>query len=382
MNNAARSSPLQEGTLNILHLDSGRTLRGGQKQVLLLLAGLQELGHRVVLGCRPGPLAEHAGVRSHKVLSLPLRGEWDLPSAWKIARYAKTGGIDLVHTHDAHTHALARLSQALGMRQPLVVHRRVDFPPSQGLWNRWKYSSGVSSYIVISKAIGTRLERLGVPASKIDWIPSSVDLPSLQREEQSPFPDGVPEPAPGELWLTCVGAIEEEKGQHLLLSCIPDLLEHYPALRFCFLGEGKNRANLEATARTMAVDRHCLFAGFVTPVAPILKRSVCVVLPTLSEGFSLAALEAMAVGTTVIASATGGLKELIASGEDGLLFPPADQDQLKRAIRCALDEPGLRQQLGQKARTKVRQLYTAGQMVQRTVAVYRSVVERQRPASV
>lgn len=382
MSPAAEGSPASSGTLHILHLDAGRTLRGGQKQVLLLLRGLRERGHRVTLGCPPGPLRDAARARGIPLLPLPLRGEWDLSSAWKIKRFANSHAADIIHTHDAHSHGLARLSQVLGLQRPLIVHRRVDFPLSPGVWNRWKYLDGVSAFAVVTQGIGKRLERLGVPPSKIAWIPSSVDLPTLDQEQGLAFPEGVLEPPAGELLITCVGALEEEKGQHLLLSSAVKLLKDFPTLRLYFLGEGRDRQKLESIARALGVEQHCLFAGFVQPVAPIVKRSTCVVLPTLSEGFSPAALEAMALGTPVIASATGGLMELITPGEDGLLFPPGDSEQLQAAIRRVLSEPKLREELGRQAEKKVRANYTSERMLERTLALYRRGLEQRRSLSI
>lgn len=382
MNAAAQGSAPSGDRLHLLHLDGGRTLRGGQKQVLLLLRGLQQRGHRVTLGCPPGPLREAAVAENIPLLPLPLRGEGDLLSAWKISRFVRAHAPDIIHAHDAHSHGLTRLSQILGMRQPLVAHRRVDFPLSPGVWSRWKYLGGVSAFIVVTQGIGNRLERLGVSPSKIAWIPSSVNLSALDEEQEQAFPEGVPEPPAGERLITCVGALEEEKGQHLLLSSAVELLKDFPALHFCFLGEGRDRQKLESLARTLGVEQHCLFAGFVQPVAPIVKRSTCVVLPTLSEGFSPAALEAMALGTPVIASATGGLTELITPGEDGLLFPPGDSEQLRAAIRRILSEPKLREELGRQAEKKVRANYTSERMVERSLALYRRVLEQRPPSSI
>ncbi len=253
---------------------------------------------------------------------------------------------------------------------------------SGGVWNRWKYLNGVAAFVAISQAIGKRLEALGVPPSKVAWIPSSVDLAALDEEERQAFPPGVPEPPADAPLIACVGALEEEKGQHLLLSCMPELLKDFPALRLDFLGEGRDREKLESLARALGVDTHCLFAGFVQPIAPILRRSACVVLPTLSEGLSVTSLEAMALGTPVVASATGGLTDLISSGENGWLFPPADVEQLRQAIRRMLEGPAFRAELGRKAREKVRARYSCERMVERTLALYRRVVAEHRSASI
>lgn len=358
--------------MRILHLDSGLSLRGGQKQILLLLRGLRLRGYEVLLGCREGRLSEAARTAGIPVEILPLRGEWDLSSAWRI-RHLADSGFDLVHTHDAHTHTLARLAQSLGMRTPLAVHRRVDFPIASGAFNRWKYLRGITAFIVISRAIGRRLVHSGVNPTRIHLVPSSVDLETLDREASLPFPAGVRPPGPDEVLFTCVGALEEEKGQHFLLSCLPSLLQEHPRLLFYFLGEGRWREKLELLARTLRVAERCHFTGYVTPVAPVLKRSAGLVLPTLSEGLSSAALEAMALGIPVAASATGGLPEIIDSGENGLLFSPGDVDGIQLALTRLIEDSELRTELGEKARKKARSRFTAEAMVGATERVYLSI---------
>jgi glycosyltransferase involved in cell wall biosynthesis len=359
--------------MRILHLDSGRALRGGQKQILLLLRGLRQRGHEILLGCREGKLSEAARAADIPVEILPLRGEWDLDSAWRI-RHLAHSGCDLVHTHDAHTHTLARLAQALGMRTPLAVHRRVDFPIAPGAFNRWKYLRGVTAYLAISRTIGRRLEQLGVDPERIHPVPSSVNLETLDREASLPLPKGLHPPEPDEILFTCVGALEEEKGQHFLLSCIPPLLQAHPRLLFYFLGEGPWREKLEQLARTLGVADRCRFPGYITPVAPVLQRSAGVVLPTLSEGLSSSALEAMALGIPVAASATGGLPEIIDSGENGLLFSTGDVDGIQLALRRLIEDSELRTLLGEKARSKVRARFTSEIMVEATERVYQSVM--------
>ncbi len=359
--------------MRIFHLDSGRALRGGQKQILLLLRGLRQRGHEILLGCREGKLCEAARAAGIPVEILSLRGEWDLPSAWRI-RHLADSGFDLIHTHDAHAHTLARLAQALGMKTPLAVHRRVDFPIAPGAFNRWKYLRGVTAFIVISRAIGRRLEQSGVDPGRIHPVPSSVDLETLDREVSLAFPAGLRPPEPDEILFTCVGALEEEKGQHFLLSCIPPLLQAHPQLLFYFLGEGPWRERLEHLARTLGIAARCRFAGYVIPIAPVLRRSAGVVLPTLSEGLSSAALEAMALGIPVAASATGGLPEIIDSGENGLLFSPGDPDTMQLALRRLIEDSELRTALGEKARIKVRARFTSEIMVEATEQAYRSIL--------
>src|SRR5580658_8040168 len=125
--------------MNILHLDLGKEMRGGQHQVLLLMRALERRGHRQLLLARPGsPLVKEFG-------AVPLGAR--LPA-----------GFDIIHAHDSAAH-----TRALTSRLPLVVARRVAFPVKRGILSQWKYRRA-SHYIAVSNFVAGELQRAGIPA--------------------------------------------------------------------------------------------------------------------------------------------------------------------------------------------------------------------------
>ena len=159
--------------MNILHLDSGRQLRGGQWQVLLLMQALSRRGHRQQLLARPGsPLLERA--RRAGFAAEPSRLGW---------RLASRSGFpaDLIHAHDAASHTAAVLRRR---RAPLVVSRRVSFPVGRGWLSRWKYARA-AHYIAVSHYVARQLRSVGIPQERIAVVLDGVSLPVLtQRGEQ------------------------------------------------------------------------------------------------------------------------------------------------------------------------------------------------------
>src|SRR5436190_2168374 len=141
--------------MRVLHLDSGREMRGGQWQVLRLMRGLRERGHQQELMCRGGsPLFQAALQESFDVYPLSI-GRF--PSAARAA--------DLVHAHDARTHGLA----AFFPRGPIVVARRVGFPIHTGFFSRIKYQRA-SHFIAVSRYVADVLRTSGVPDSRISVV--------------------------------------------------------------------------------------------------------------------------------------------------------------------------------------------------------------------
>src|ERR1022692_2250696 len=148
--------------MNILHLDLGKEMRGGQHQVLLLMRALERRGHHQLLLARPGsPLVRNFG-------ATPLGAR--LPS-----------GFDVIHAHDSAAH-----TRALTSRLPLVVSRRVAFPVKRGILSRLKYRRA-SHYIAVSNFVADELQRGGVAAQKIIVIFDGVELPATVPHHSGRF---------------------------------------------------------------------------------------------------------------------------------------------------------------------------------------------------
>lgn len=148
--------------MRVLHLDTGRTMRGGQHQALLLVQALSGRGVECALLAPAGaPLLERARAAG-------LRAEALTPGAVRSA----ARGFDLIHCHDARSHTLAALLAPV----PFAVSRRVDFPIHTHWLARWKYRRA-ALFLAVSEAVKRRLEAAGVPRAKIAVVPDGVALP-------------------------------------------------------------------------------------------------------------------------------------------------------------------------------------------------------------
>ena len=147
--------------MTILHLDSGREMRGGQYQALALIEGLRAAGHEVRVLAHPGmPFFARAAAEP-----LTLR-----------AIHAASLKADLVHAHDSRSHTFA----AISARAPLVVARRVAFPAGRSFAARWKYGRA-ARFLAVSRFVAGELERAGVPSERISVVYDGVDLPAAVR---------------------------------------------------------------------------------------------------------------------------------------------------------------------------------------------------------
>ena len=299
--------------MRVLHLDAGREMRGGQWQVLRLIEGLAAAGIESILLARPGtPLYQTARARGWRVES------WGFSKALWLARRC-----DLVHAHDAHSHSLAIVGRA-----PLVVARRVAFP----LRSRWKYRRA-ARFIAVSEFVKSVLVAGGVPEGKIAVVHDGVPLLELAN-------GGLPEPVPRVKPLAPANAADPRKGATLALE---------------------------------AARLACVPLEFSDDLERDLRQASLFVYITYSEGLGSAALLAMSAGLPVVASETGGLREVIQHGANGLLVENS-AGAIAAAIRELVERPDFARQLGREARRTVETRFTCDLMVRRTMEVYREVL--------
>ena len=342
----------------ILHVDSGRSWRGGQRQVFLLAAGLRDLGYRTLIVAPTGsPLirkADQAGLPTYR---LTLRGEWDIRSARELRAVAREWDARIMHAHDARSHSIGRLALFGKRRTKLVVTRRVVFPPKQV---RLKYRHGVDAFIAISNAVKAVMVKAGVPADRIEVVYSGVPAPVVRRPRNWRRERGWP---PSSVICGIVGAMTQEKG----LDLVSGIARRRPGelfrrTRIVLLG-GKGNGG------TTISGVESFDAGFVEEVHDAMAGLDVLWHPARSEGLGTAVIDAMALGVPPIAFAVGGLPEVIEDGKSGLLIPAGDVAGFVRAAAALLSDDGLRAMLADGARQRARE-FDSKRMIERTAEVY------------
>jgi glycosyltransferase involved in cell wall biosynthesis len=346
----------------ILHVDSGRSWRGGQRQVFLLANGLRDLGYRVlIVGPTGSPLirrAEHAGLPTYR---LTLRGEWDISSARELRAVAREWKADIVHAHDARSHSIARLA-LLGKRKTrLIVTRRVAFPPRQV---RLKYRHGVDAFIAISNAVKAVMVKAGIPANRIDVVHSGIPAPQVKRPRNWRRERGWPASS-----VVCgiVGAMTQEKGVDMIGAIARRLPgEVFRRTRLILLG-GKGKGG------TTVAGVEGFDAGFVEEIHDAIAGLDVLWHPSRSEGLGTSVIDAMAIGVPPIAFAVGGLPEVIEDGKSGILVPAGDMNAFMRAAAELVTNDELRARLAEGAKLRARE-FDARRMIQLTAEVYERVI--------
>jgi glycosyltransferase involved in cell wall biosynthesis len=361
-------------TYRTLHIDGERTWRGGEQQALYLTTGLKQRGHGVTVACQPGsPLAERAREAGLDVVEVRMRGEADFVAVWALRKLIRRGGFDLVHMHTSHAHSLGCAAAALARRGKCIVSRRVDFGVAKNAISAFKYHHGVDRFIAISEAIRGVLVAGGVAADRISVVHSGIDLARFEGVRPGGFREefGVAPDAPV---IGNVAAMADHKGQRYLVAAMPRVLEREPKARLFILGDGELRGPLESQVRELGLGAAVTFTGFRTDVPQWLAFFDVFVMSSHLEGLCTSVLDALAMRRPVVASAAGGLPEIIIHERTGLLVPPKEPAPLADAIVRVLHDRELGRRLAEAGRRRVEEHFSAESMVEGTIAVYDGVM--------
>jgi len=298
--------------MHVLHLDTGRDMRGGQRQTLLLYRGLERLGVRQTLLCR-GELRRAAEAREISPFEV-----------WRAASQA-----DLIHAHDAKAHTLGAL---FGRGRPLAVSRRVAFPVRTGLLSRWKYRQA-ALYLAVSEFVCDRLVEAGV-----------------QRELVRIAPDGIPPPDP-------LPAFRPLGDRPLVVA---------PASGDPLKGEDLARdacrlANLELKLST-DLDADLPAAGIFLYL-------------TRSEGLGSALILASFHAKPIVASRIGGVPEIVLDGATGLLAVNEPRE-IAAALARFVADPELARGCAEQAQERAAAELGDDRMVAHTLEAYRAILSK------
>ena len=332
---------------------------GTERQMTELIRRLDRRRFDVKVACfhREGawlPRVEEAA----PVTAFPIRGfarPATVTQAAAFARWCRRERIRIVQACDLYANVFALPAAALA-GVPLRVGSRRELNPdktaAQIALQRHAYRCA-DAVVANSSAARAQLEREGVAPDRVHVIPNGVTV-----ERFTPVPGVRPVRT-----IVTVANLRREKAHDVLLRAAALLAPSHPHLSFVIAGDGPLAAELRDMARRLGLGDRVRFVGHVEDVPSLLGSANAFVLPSISEAFPNAAIEAMAAGLPVVASAVGGLLELVDHGRTGLLVPPSDPSALAAAIASLDADPERASRLGAAAREDVAHRYSFDRMV-------------------
>ena len=367
-------------------LDSLET--GGLERVVVDLAIAQrDHGHRVVVFSLTGttglgPELHAAGI---DVIAGDKRRGIDLRLVARLRAAIAGLRADIVHSHNFVPNYQAALALVPRPRAALVntCHNMGSRLVQPRLRLLYRLSLARTACVAgVGQQVADNLVAQGLArAERVSAVRNGVPLPPAadaagRAEARTRL--GLPADA---LVVGCVGRLVALKNHRLLLDQVPTLARAFPRLHVLLLGDGPERAALERQAQALGIAGRIHFAGSRSDVQRLLPAMDVFALPSLTEGLSIALLEACAAGLAVLASDVGGNPEIVRDAATGLLFPTNDGDALRAGLSRLLDDAPLRRALGLAARDWVVANASIDAMRRRYDALYAAALAPRRASA-
>jgi len=368
--------------MRIAGVDPERNFSGGEVQVMGLTLELRRAGHEAELLCDPdGELWRRAKRAGITCLPLKIRNSLDAAAGLRLRALLTRHHYDVVHFHTARAHAMA--PYASGRAGVLIVTRRMDYVPNR-LFAPWLYNRAVDGVAAISEGVAQALVSAGVSRQRIAIIPSGVDCshfapPEETLRQQARAALGL---LPQEIAVGTIGALVARKGHRVLIDAmavmqVNEAKETASSSFHCFIGgDGPLQKELMQRIAERNLEGSVTLLGRVEDAATLLNALDVFVMPSLNEGLGVAALEATATGLPVVASAVGGLAEVVDDGSTGMLVKPGDPAILANAIRQLAVDYLQRAAMGSEGRRRAVQNWSLESMGQQTLEFYELCLSR------
>lgn len=363
--------------MKVLHVEAGRHLYGGAAQVLMLLNGLRELqlpGEHL-LACAPGSAiavaAEQQGLAA-ALRPLPLGGELDVLAGWRLSTLLRREQCQLLHVHSRRGVDWWGAPAAALAQRPAVLSRRVDNPEN---WLTRRKYCGYRRVITISAEIRRLLiERERLAPEQVVCVPSAVDTKRFRPGGERAWlaaEFGLDE---SHLLLGVAAQLIARKGHDILLDALPAILAQHPQARLLLFGRGPRDQALRRRSVELGLQQQVVFAGLRDDMQRILPSLDLLIHPALMEGLGVALLEAAACAVPIVASAVGGIPEIVRDGVNGRLVPPGDAKALAYATSQLLADPATAARLGQRGRELVLREFSIARMARDNHRVYQQLL--------
>jgi glycosyltransferase involved in cell wall biosynthesis len=350
-----------ENKITILYIFAALPVGGAEQVLVTEVEGLDKKRYRplVAVISEKGPIGEM--IEKMGITVIPLsrmkKNQFDFGIIRDLKAVMKREKVSLVHTHLYDGGKYGRIAARLA-GVPAIIHtvhnvyvrRRRKYH-----WINRALSLFTDRIIAVSGAVKVSVVHYDhITPEKIQVLYNGIDFSRVDFSEKREAIRSELGLSTDQMVIGVVARLEEQKGHQVLLEALSTIPSLQSNLKVLFIGEGKLRLSLEAETQKKGLSDRVFFLGTRKPVYPILKALDLFVLPSLWEGFSLALLEAMAMGLPVIATRVGGAEEVITSGQNGFLISPGDPKALADSIQEAITHRNRFQQMARRGQETVR----------------------------
>ena len=357
--------------MNIMQIVSAGDVNGAVVHCALLSRELVRRGHNITLVCRP-----HAWIAG-RLADLPVEvvhsdlHRWPLDELRRVGRIAHDRGVDVIHTHMSRAHTFG-----------VLLRMRTGLPCVATAHNRYVQLHWMFNDFVIGNSTATtRFHRRYnlVRRSRSRTIPIFIDSQAIaavppETRDRIRRSLAIRE---DHILVGQIGDVIPRKGLLHLVRALPAVLANTPQVRLLVVGDQKNSADylaqIKREARQLGVADVIHWTGHRRDIPDLLAAVDIVALASREESLGLSLLEAMTAARPVVATRVGGIPDVVADGETGILVPPENPPALAEAISRLARDAERRRQLGQAGRQRAATHFSAAAITDQIEAVYAQV---------
>ena len=355
---------------------------GSERQAVELVKRLDQSRFEPMVACfqNDGNLSKELPNGLDGIQAFPLAGFFNaaaLRQAARFLRLLRRAHVQVVQCFDFYSNLFAiPLARIAGV--PVVIGSRreegvLKLTVRQQRVQRWCYALA-TGVVANAGAIKTHLvNREGLRAERVWVVHNGVDLDRFHNNEG---PSPIFARADYELIIAVVANLRREKGHLVFLDAAQRLIRRYPQARFLIVGDGSMRKTIETRIGELGLTGRVALLGEVDNVPELLCSVDILVLPSLhNEGLPNAVMEAMAASLPVVATDTGGVRDLVIDGLTGFIVPPRDPTALADRMGRLCSDLELRRKMGEAGERRIIELFTAEQMARKFENLYQRLVE-------
>ena len=364
--------------MNILFITTHLNTGGITSYLSTLSKGLIKRGHCIHIASSGGNMEKYFLSDRVKLVDLNIRTKSELNPRIYLAlrplkQYIEENNIDIVHAQTRITQVMGTLLKKT-TRRPFVSTCHGFFKTR--LSRKYLPCWGDAVIAISSPVEHHLLDDFGVPQQKIHLIESGIDLDEftpvdekMKAQHRDRFDLG------NEPIIGMIARLSDVKGPDILIEAMKSVLEHIPNAKLLLVGEGRMEGALRMLVRRLELMEHVQFFSVVSKTQEMLPLFDIFAMPSRQEGLGLSIMEAQASGLPVIASRVGGIPSLIEDGKTGILVEPENPDGLAEAIIKLFNDKDRLGIIGAAGREFIRSHYSANQMVDKTVELYKSLLD-------
>lgn len=384
--------------IKILHIITRLDKGGSAENTLLTASGVNKEKFKAALisGNTNDPRKEIANFITQEEIDYILLPELvrqiaflkDIKAFWKIYGFIKKEGFDIVHTHTSKAGILGRWAAKLAGTKIIVHTPHGHIFYGYFSWFKTKlfiYLERLTALItdrIITLTYRGKEEHLKYRIARPDkFVPiySGIEVEKftnfkvdiIKEKERLNIPPDTPV-------IGTVSRLEPIKGIQYLISCLPDIVKVFPALKVFIVGDGSQRETLEHYVKNLNLSESVIFKGECEDIRQILSIFGIFILPSLNEGMGRCLLEAQALGVPVVATKVGGIPEVVKDGLTGTLVPARNPKVMAEAIINLLKNRTLREDMSRQAKGWIGNKFSAEDMVLKITGLYEELIRKKQ----